>query len=129
MQREGQVIIEVDNEATVVNRQAGALVMVVDSSGKDVTGLLKHWLDIAQVVEMKANCKELTSGDLLHFELENAHLYVIPNSDIQTSLTKVLDLAESHDVTSINMPDIQEVSTIVWGMNHPSNILLRLCRA
>lgn len=122
------MIIEVENEATILNRQAGALLMVVDSSGRDVTGLLKHWLDIAQVIEMRATRKELTSGDVLHFELEEAHLYVITNSDIETSLVKVLDLAELHEVSSINLPDIEEVSTAVWGIDHPSNILLRLCR-
>lgn len=122
------MIIEIDKDATVFDRKADAALIVVDPSGREPSGLFRGLPDIAQVIEMRATRKELTSGDILHFELEEAHLYVITNSDIETSLVKVLDLAESHEVSSINLPDIEEVSTVVWGIDHPSNILLRLCR-
>ena len=48
------MIIEIEKNATILDRKADAILMVVDSAGKDVTGLLKNWLDISQVIEMMA---------------------------------------------------------------------------
>ena len=122
------MIIEIEKNATILDRKADAILMVVDSAGKDVTGLLKNWLDISQVIEMMALCKELGPAKVLDFELETAHLYVITKDDVQASLAKVFELAKSHDVSSINIPDIEDVSIAVWGMESSEDILVRLCQ-
>ena len=43
------MIVQIEKEATLLNKKADALVLVVDHDGADRTGLLKHWLDIGQV--------------------------------------------------------------------------------
>ena len=121
------MIVQIEKEATLLNKKADALVLVVDHDGADRTGLLKHWLDIGQVIAMMATCKELTPGTALHFELERAHLYVVTSEDFEASMKRVLAMAGSHDVSSINVPDIEGLAHVIWGMSEDDDIVINLC--
>lgn len=121
------MIIQIEKEATLLTKKADALVIAVSESGSDRTGLLKHWLDIGQVVEMMALCKELTPGMALHFELERAHLYVVTVEDFQASMYKVFAMARDHSVKSINIPDMDDFTHVIWGMEVDDSIVVNLC--
>ena len=122
------MIIEIEKEATLLTKKADALVLVVNENGSDKTGLLKHWLGISQVIEMMALCKELNPGTALHFELERAHLYIVTIEDFESSMRKVFAMARDHDVSSINVPDLDGAAHVLWGLDAGEDIVVNLCR-
>lgn len=127
MQCENQVIIEIDQDSTIVSKKADAVLMVVNESGKEMTGSMKYWLDISQVIEMMAMCKSITSETLLDFETESAHIYVISETGIKQLLPKVLQLCKQSDVQSINVPALPDIETEVWGIDCDDEIVIRIC--
>lgn len=121
------MIIEIDEHSTIVGTKADAVLMVVDESGKETTGSMKYWLDISQVIEMMAICKNITNETLLDFETESAHIYVISEKGIKELLPRVLELCKQGDVQSINVPAIPEIETEVWGLDCDDEIVVRIC--
>lgn len=122
------MIIEQSKEIRLLDKKADAVVIVVDSSGVDLMGYLRSWPDVHQIIQMKALCKELIPGMALHLEMESAHMFIVTNDDFGTSMDRVFQMAAELEIGSINVPDLDDLSFVIWGMETSSSILVRLCR-
>lgn len=116
------------SDVHILEKKADALLMVVDSSGRDISGNLRHWLDISQVIEMMALCKQLDTETVLDFELEAAHIFVITNDDYQQSWKHVVSKCRASDVSSINVPNVSELSAVIWESDSCDDIEVNICR-
>lgn len=121
------MIIEIEKKASVIDKKADALLLVVDRNGRDMNGMLKHWLDIAQVIEMMATCKQINEQLFLDFETDLAHIFVICQDGIAETLPVVLNECTQRDVSSINVPSSPDIETTLWGAETQADILVRVC--
>lgn len=121
------MIIELAQKSTVVDHRADAALLVVDENGNDLTGVMKNWLDISQVIDMMATCKQLNDQTLMDFETESAHLYVATDKSAPKIIEQLLANCLSSDIGSINIPALPEIETLVWGLDIEGDLLVRVC--
>lgn len=121
------MIIELAQKSTVIDHEADAVLLVVDENGNDMTGVMKHWLDISQVINMMATCKQLNDQTLMDFETETAHLYVATDTSAPKIIEQLLSGCPSVDIESINIPALPEIDSLIWGLEIENDLLVRVC--